>query len=145
MKCVIEHYFAEMLSSMTRATGKDFVFNGSFHEAFSSVLVVAQCLAMLPVIGVKSTSAYGLRFTWKSYRTVYSLTAFAFAAAYTIFTIALTLTKPVTFNSIGELLNKCNKYFIIHFTFIVQFLWHFFQQPHMECSVLYFWHGSGPN
>lgn len=87
---------------MARAGGSDVPFNGSFHEAFSSVLVIAQCLAILPVIGVKSRSAYGLKFTWKSFRTIYSVTAFGFAASYTIFATCLTLTRPVTFNSVGS-------------------------------------------
>lgn len=90
-----------MLASMARTIGKDFVCNGSFHEAFGSVLIVAQCLAMLPVTGVKSSSAYGLKFSWRSYRTIYSLIAFGFATLYTIFATCITLTKPVTFNSFG--------------------------------------------
>lgn len=91
----------EILSTMTRSTGKEFIFNGSFHEAFSPILILAQCLAMLPVIGVKRGSAYGLRFTWKSFRTIYSVTAFCFAASYTLFATCITLTKPITFKSIG--------------------------------------------
>lgn len=86
---------------MTRATGNDLNCNGSFHEAFSSVLVLAQCLAILPVVGIKSGSTHGLRFTWKSFRTIYSLTAFVFAASYTVFATCITLTKKITFNSIG--------------------------------------------
>lgn len=95
-------FFTELLSSMTRTTGKETISNGSFHEAFSSVLVVAQCLAMLPVIGTKGESAYGLRFTWKSFRTIYSATAFCFAASYTIFATYMTLKQPITFNSVGQ-------------------------------------------
>lgn len=98
-----------MISSMTRAAGKDLVCNGSFHEAFSSVLVVAQCLAMLPVAGIKNTSAHGLKFSWENYRTIYSVTAFGFAALYTIFATCITVTKPVTFNSFG----LCNISFIL--------------------------------
>lgn len=86
---------------MTRTTGKELIINGSFLEAFSSVLVMAQCMALLPVIGIKDGSAFALRFTWKSFRTIYSVTAFCFAASYTIFAICITLTKPITFNSIG--------------------------------------------
>lgn len=104
--------FAEMLSSMARANGKDFVCNGSFHEAVGSVLVVAQCLAMLPVTGVKTPSAYGLKFSWKSYRAIYSLTAFGFATSYTIFATCITVTKPVTFNSLGLCNNFHLQYFI---------------------------------
>lgn len=92
---------AELLSTMSRATGKEFYNNGSFHQAFSSVLVFAQCLAILPVIGIKSSSSYGLRFTWKSFRTIYSVTAFCFAASYTVFATFITLRKKITFNSIG--------------------------------------------
>lgn len=87
---------------MARAIGTDLVCNGSFHEAFSSVLIVAQCLAMLPVTGVKTKSAFELRFAWRSFRTVYSLIAFGFATVYVIFATCITLTKPVTFNSFGS-------------------------------------------
>lgn len=73
----------------------------SFHKSFSSVLVVAQCLAMLPVCGVKDRSANGLRFRWISLRTIYSLTAFGFAASYLIFSIAVKLNRVVTFSSFG--------------------------------------------
>lgn len=86
---------------MSRATGNEFNCNGSFHEAFSSVLILAQCLAILPVVGIRSGSTHGLRFTWKSFRTIYSLTAFVFAASYTVFSTCITLTKKITFNSIG--------------------------------------------
>lgn len=91
----------DLLSTITRTTGNELITNGSFHEAISSLLVVAQCLALLPVIGIKGTSSYGLRFTWKSFRTIYSVTAFIFAASYTMFATCITLTKPITFNSIG--------------------------------------------
>lgn len=90
-----------MLSKMAHATGNDLVCNGSFHAAFSSVLVVAQCLAMLPVTGITNSSAHGLRFSWQCFRTIYSVIAFGFAASYTIFATCITLTKPVTFNSFG--------------------------------------------
>lgn len=93
-----------MLSTIARASGNgDFVCNGSFHEAISSVLVVAQCLAMLPVTGIKKKSAYELRFSWQSARTIYSLIAFGFAASYVVFATCITLTKPLTFNSFGIL------------------------------------------
>lgn len=86
---------------MAHATGKDSTLNGSFHKAFGSVLVVAQCLAMLPVTGIKKSSAYELRFSWQSFRTIYSLIALGFAVSYAIFATYLTLTKPITFNSFG--------------------------------------------
>lgn len=95
-----------MLSSLIYKTDKDFVCSNSFHESFSSVLVVAQCLAMLPVMGIKNTSAKGLKFKWQSFRTIYSLTAFGFAAAYLILTIYAIFDATVTFNSFG-LLDYC--------------------------------------
>lgn len=91
-----------MLTPMARATGNNLIYNGSFHEALSSMLVIAQCFAMLPVNGLKKSSAYELRFSWQSIRTIYSITAFGFAASYTIFATCITLTKPVTFNSFGS-------------------------------------------
>ncbi|XP_055326853.1 gustatory receptor for sugar taste 64f-like [Sitodiplosis mosellana] len=88
---------------MSRTTGNVLVINGSFHQAFGSVLVLAQSLGVLPVIGIKGSSAFELRFTWKSFRTIYSVTAFLFAAFYTIFATCITLTRPVTFNSVVPL------------------------------------------
>lgn len=86
---------------MSRTTGNEIIINGSFHEAIGSVLVIAQSMALLPVVGIKGPSSYGLRFTWKSFRTMYSVAAFGFASSYTIFATCQTLTRPVTFNSIG--------------------------------------------
>lgn len=90
-----------MLSKMSGATGNELVINGSFHQAFSSILVLAQCLGVMPIIGIKGNSSFNLRFTWKSFRTIYSVIALLFATSYTIFATCITLTKPVTFNSVG--------------------------------------------
>lgn len=94
----------EILSRMTSAPVKDTVVSGSFQQAFSSVLVVAQCLGIMPVIGIKGNSSFGLKFTWCSFRTIYSMTAFLFAASYDIFAICVSMTKPITFKSVGMLL-----------------------------------------
>lgn len=86
---------------MSRATGNELIINGSFHQAFGTVLVLAQCLGVMPIIGVKGRSSFKLRFTWKSFRTIYSVIALLFATSYTIFATCITLTKPITFNSVG--------------------------------------------
>lgn len=86
---------------MSRTTGNDIIINGSFHEAFGPILVIAQCFALLPVVGVKGPSSYVLRFTWKSFRTIYSVAAFGFALSYTIFATCQTLAHEITFKSIG--------------------------------------------
>lgn len=93
-----------MLSTMSRrATGKEMIINGSFHQAITPVLLVAQCLGILPIIGINGKSSFGLRFTWKSFRTIYSVLAFIVAASYDVFAIGLSLRKPLTFNSVVPL------------------------------------------
>lgn len=46
---------------------------GSFHEAIGPVVFVAQFFGVLPVDGVNSGEISGLRFRWKSIKTIYSL------------------------------------------------------------------------
>lgn len=104
---------------MSRTTGNELIINGSFHEAFGPVLVIAQCFALLPVVGIKGSSSYGLRFTWKSFRTIYSVAAFCFALSYTIFAACQTLAKEITFKSIGMYLDYSS-----------------FMKPLNECFIL---------
>lgn len=58
---------------MKRATKKDFLYTGSFHEAVGSVLALAQLFAVMPVVGIKSDRASELAFKWTSIRTIYGI------------------------------------------------------------------------
>lgn len=90
-----------MLSSWYHALGKNFSSCKSFHESISFVLVIAQCFAMLPVIGVKNPSVHDLRFKWESIRTIYSLIVFGLITSYLIFEVIMTFIAGVTFKKFG--------------------------------------------
>lgn len=102
---------------------------GCFHEAIGSILVMAQCFAIMPVIGVKSKSASNLKFQWKSVRVLYSFVAFLFALIYAVMTVGKTLSREIQFDRTSKfvtfpiILNKCIK--------TLQFIC-------SKCSVLWF-------
>lgn len=90
-----------MLSSLHHAVSKKFDGCDCFHESISFVLVIAQCFAMLPVIGIKSPPANGLRFKWQSIRAMYSLIVFVLITSYLIFAAAKSFIAGVTFKTFG--------------------------------------------
>lgn len=90
---------------LKRATRKDLLFDGSFQEAIGSILAMAQCFGMMPVVGVKSSSAAELKFNWRSLRTFYSLMAFLFTLVYAGMTFWITLNNEIHFDRMGESVN----------------------------------------
>lgn len=72
--------------------------DGSFQEAIGSILVMAQCFGIMPVVGIKSNSTSNLKFQWKSSRTVYSFIAFLLTLIYAILTIGKTLSTTIEFD-----------------------------------------------
>ncbi|XP_031638768.1 gustatory receptor for sugar taste 64f-like [Contarinia nasturtii] len=85
------------IKCLQRATRKDFLFNGSFHEAIGSILVMAQCFGMMPVVGVKCSSASKLHFKWSSFRTIYSFVAFILTVIYAAMTFWVTFSEEIKF------------------------------------------------
>lgn len=86
---------------MQRATNKDLLYKGSFQEAIGSVLIMAQCFAIMPVVGVKCDTAAEIYFSWKSYRTIYTLITFVLTTIYAALTIYTTFSVKVEFDLIG--------------------------------------------
>lgn len=124
-----------MLSSLIHKTDKKSVCTNSFHESFSPVLVMAQCLAMLPVMGVRNASASGLKFMWQSFRTIYSSIACGFAATYLILTIYAIFDATVTFDSFG----LCERCLSVNF---FKFKSHINQTFSFHCSSIDFLHDN---
>ncbi|KAH8386646.1 hypothetical protein KR093_001649, partial [Drosophila rubida] len=78
------------------------------------VLVIAQCFSLMPVCGIYAATAQGLRFSWRSWRTWYSLLCICSISVDTIFTINMTAhslldvrnVEPIIFH-ICNLLGAC--------------------------------------
>ncbi|EDV45919.2 gustatory receptor 5a for trehalose [Drosophila erecta] len=58
--------------SQVRGTRKNFLHDGSFHEAVAPVLAVAQCFCLMPVSGISAPTYRGLSFSRRSWRFWYS-------------------------------------------------------------------------
>lgn len=86
------------IECLKRKTQTGTSIDGGFHEAISSILVMAQCFGILPVIGVKSKSASNLKFQWKSVRVAYSFVAFLFTLIYAVMTVGKTLSREIQFD-----------------------------------------------
>lgn len=88
---------AEEIQHLKRGTRKEFSFDGSFQEAIGSILALAQCFGVMPVVGIKSKSASCLEFQWKSFRTIYSLIAILLGLTYAGITFWITLSNDIEF------------------------------------------------
>lgn len=91
----------EEIKCLQRATNKDLFYTGSFHEAIAPVLVLAQLFALMPVIGIKGDTASDLRFSWKAFRTAYSLIVFVLTTIYAALAIFMAFRRKVEFDLVG--------------------------------------------
>lgn len=88
---------------LQRGTNKDYIYNGSFHEAISPVLVMAQLFGVMPVCGVREPDLNLMEFKWKCFRTIYSLTILLGLLIMTFITLYWTFTHKIEFAKIGVL------------------------------------------
>lgn len=83
-----------------RGTRDDFLYTGTFHEAISPVLIMAQLFGVLPVIGVRNKNPLKLHFKWFCFRTIYAIVGFIVLSAYTCLTIAWAMHGEITFSKL---------------------------------------------
>lgn len=91
------------IKCLKRATRKDFLYDGSFQQAVGSILAMAQCFALMPVVGVKSAKALNLKFQWTSFRTIYSFIIFLLTSVYAGMTFWITFNNPIQLDRMSEL------------------------------------------
>lgn len=98
----VQFYEIDAVNWMKRVTDPDQINRGRFQEAIGNVLAFAQFFAMMPLVGVTKSSTTGLHFKWRCIRTIYATIIFITAAIYLSILIILTLSREMTFNSIGK-------------------------------------------
>lgn len=76
---------------------------GSFHEAVSPVLRLAQVFGMMSVDGVTSKDISNITFKWNSLKTVYSLVFLVLGTAESIFCICSAFKKGMSLSVMSEL------------------------------------------
>lgn len=120
---IINIFRTEEIQYLKRATRKDFSFEGSFQEAIGSILAMAQCFGIMPVVGIKCKSASHLKFKWKSMRTIYSLIAISLALIYASITLWITLNNEIQFVQMSKFrfFVKCRILYQMHFSIYLQF------------------------
>lgn len=96
------HYHEGNFTWMQRATREDLI-NGSFHKAIGSILALAQCFGIMPVVGIKGKSAADLQFQWKSFRTIYSYILFVLMVIYCGITLWVTLSRDIQFDRMSKI------------------------------------------
>lgn len=62
---------------------------------------MAQCFAIMPVVGVKSDTASDLQFSWKAFRTIYCIIAFVLTTIYASVAVFMALDDKVEFDLVG--------------------------------------------
>ncbi|EDW19619.1 uncharacterized protein Dmoj_GI13884 [Drosophila mojavensis] len=96
----------DVKNELSYKSREQFMYNGSFHEAVGSVLLTAQCFAMMPVRGVTAKHPSSLRFSWRYVRTCCCLLFMASMLINLSLTIYKVLHGSITFNSIRPLIFK---------------------------------------
>ncbi|XP_037940356.1 gustatory receptor 5a for trehalose-like [Teleopsis dalmanni] len=96
--------FKGMASGFRRGTRSDFIHNGSFHEAVTPALIIAQCFCLMPVRGINHKTAKGLSFSWKSFRTWMCLIYILTTLVDTCFTINMIVKSNVDARNIEPLI-----------------------------------------
>ncbi|ALC49894.1 Gr5a, partial [Drosophila busckii] len=76
-------------ATQRRGTRRNFQHDGSFQQAVAPVLLVAQCFCLMPVQGLSAYSVRKLHFTWRSWRTCWSLAFIVSSLLDTVFNINL--------------------------------------------------------
>lgn len=72
------------------------------HQAFSKVLILAQCFGQMPIQGITSPTYKSLKFTYVSLRTLYSILLIV-GAAFVLSTESIwLLRKGLSFADIGN-------------------------------------------
>ncbi|XP_055373552.1 uncharacterized protein LOC129606930 [Condylostylus longicornis] len=87
-----------------RGNKNSFIYNGSFYEAIGPVLIFAQCFALMPVAGIREKSAAHLSFSWKNFRTIYSITYFFCILIDSIITIYWYFDENRNFNDVDPVI-----------------------------------------
>ena len=85
-------------------TRENFIHNGTFHEAMTAVLVVAQCFGVMPVIGITSKDPRKLRFSFKSFRMVNFYITFCCVSILFGIIISWTIRKKMEFGKIEKII-----------------------------------------
>lgn len=97
-------FYAEEIQYLKRGPRKEFSFDGSFQEAIGSILSLAQCFGVMPVVGITSKSAAQLKYQWKSFRTIYSCLVILYGLIYAGLTFWITINDEIQFVRMSKFL-----------------------------------------
>uniref|UniRef100_A0A240SYM1 Uncharacterized protein n=1 Tax=Phlebotomus papatasi TaxID=29031 RepID=A0A240SYM1_PHLPP len=89
-------------------------YDGSFQEAIKKIIIMAQCFGVLPVIGVTSKSPSNMRFSWLSFRTIYSIVAFIATGFYTAIVVHYSLSSKIEFVKVVPVINYTSNFYILY-------------------------------
>lgn len=89
--------------SQVRGTRKNFLHDGSFHEAVAPVLAVAQCFCLMPVCGISAPTYRGLSFNRRSWRFWYSSLYLCSTSVDLAFSIRRVAHSVLDVRSVGEI------------------------------------------
>lgn len=77
--------------------------DGGFQGAIASILVIAQCFGIMPVVGITCKSASNLTFQLRSIRTVYAFVTCILSFIYAALSVAVMCSRRIQFDRISRL------------------------------------------
>ncbi|KAM8709834.1 hypothetical protein ACLKA7_016611 [Drosophila subpalustris] len=93
-----------MCTRLRLKSRRQFLYNGTFHEAVGKVLITAQFFAMMPVRGVTAQHPSSLNFSWLHVRTCCCLLFIASTVIDLTLTIYKVLDGDISFNNIKPII-----------------------------------------
>jgi len=79
------------------AVSKIMTCSGGFHEAVRPILLIAQCFGVMPLLNITSKCPSSLKFSWKSFRAVFTIFVMLSCLGESIFAVYWTFSTHVEF------------------------------------------------
>lgn len=67
--------------------------SGSFHEAVSSIFVIAQFFGIMPIINMGDKTASKLKFKWLAFRTIFAAVMLLFVTIFAVIAFYVVITE----------------------------------------------------
>ncbi|XP_058817462.1 uncharacterized protein LOC131680768 [Topomyia yanbarensis] len=112
-------------------------YDGSFHQAVAPVLLLGQCLTLMPVVGIFNRNSRNTRFKLRSFRFIYSLTYALVVGVYVVLACRRCILKGLNVSFFGDLVYLLVVYTAAILFLFIAFRWHEILMQFSACESLF--------
>uniref|UniRef100_A0A182WQR1 Gustatory receptor n=1 Tax=Anopheles minimus TaxID=112268 RepID=A0A182WQR1_9DIPT len=107
---------------------------GSFHHAVAPVLLLGQCITLLPVVNIFSANYRTVRFKMKSFRCIYSLLYLVLTGIYCVLSIRWYIRKGLNISYFANCIYMVVVYLSAWLFFFIAIDWHSILDAFANCE-----------